>query len=541
LLNEFTVFSVLVTASKHAGEYRVTSDNHTAGQTLPEGDEMDINLSSGMIHERDAGAITVGLFEDAQPEGAIAGVDQALNGAISNLIESGDISGKNGETTVLYPHGAIPTRRVIVVGLGKEKNWNLEAARQAAATGIKKARAVKAKTVISALYSSDGLNAEKTAQAMAEGILMALYSYHGQKSEKAPEAFPHEIEFLLADEDGMAAARAGIDAGKALAEGAILARDLVNLPPNICTPVYLAQTAQEIAETVGLKVEVLGRKQMEALGMGALLAVAQGTDTPPRFIILEHNAGRAGELETVVLAGKGITFDTGGYNLKPGEGMAHMKLDMAGGAAVLGAMRAIGALDIPLHVVGLVPASDNMIGSHAYRPQEVITASNGVTIEVISTDAEGRMLLADALVFAKKYNPAAVVDIATLTGAKVVALGSVAAGLFSTDDTLKDVLIAAGEAAAEKLWLLPLFPEYEKTIKSDTADIKNTPGKRGAGVGASATFLKHFVDYPAWAHVDMAGMASVNKMFAPSYAPKEGATGFGARLLAEFVREWARK
>ncbi len=239
----------------------------------------------------------------------------------------------------------------------------------------------------------------------------------------------------------------------------------------------------------------------------------------------------------MVLVGKGVTFDTGGYNIKTGEGMSTMKGDMAGGAAVIGTLRAVAGLDVPLHVVGLVPTSDNMIGSHAYRPSEVITASNGVTIEIISTDAEGRLLLADALVYAGRYQPSAVVDIATLTGSCVTALGQgVAAGLFSTDDRLRDALMDAGTNTAEKLWPLPLFPEYDKTIESNTADIKNSGGARG-GVGTSAMFLKHFTDYPAWAHIDMAGMM-FDALDTP-YSPK-GATGYGVRLLTEFVRGWAK-
>jgi leucyl aminopeptidase len=286
-----------------------------------------------------------------------------------------------------------------------------------------------------------------------------------------------------------------------------------------------------------LRIQVLEEEQMTSLDMGALLAVAQGSDTPPRLIILEHNADRATELDTIVLIGKGVTFDTGGYSLKSREGMVTMKSDMAGAAAVIGAMQAIGALDVPLHVVGLAPAADNMISGRAYRPSEVVTASNGVTIEIISTDAEGRMLLADALVYAKRFNPTAVVDIATLTGTCAAALGKAAAGLFSTDDGLRDVLLSAADASAEKLWPLPLYPEYEKTIKSETADIKNSGGRFG-GIGSSATFLKHFVDYPAWAHIDMAGVA-LDAEDNP-YAPGKGATGFGVRLMVEFVRRWNR-
>jgi leucyl aminopeptidase len=251
---------------------------------------------------------------------------------------------------------------------------------------------------------------------------------------------------------------------------------------------------------------------------------------------MQQNAGRAAELDTLVLVGKGITFDTGGYNVKSADGMGTMKADMAGAAAVIGAMRAIGGLNLPLHVVGLAPAIDNMISGHAYRQQEVVTASNGVTIEIGNTDAEGRMLLADALVYAGRYEPAAVVDIATLTGACARAMGMQAACLFSTDDALRDRLVAASDASAEKVWPMPLFPEYEKTIESQTADIKNTGGPRG-GVGSSATFLKRFVDYPAWAHLDMAGLA-LDAQDNP-YVPGKGATGYGVRLLTAFARQWA--
>jgi leucyl aminopeptidase len=272
--------------------------------------------------------------------------------------------------------------------------------------------------------------------------------------------------------------------------------------------------------------------------MGALLAVAQGSETPPCFIIMEHNADRAQELDTLVLVGKGVTFDTGGYSLKPKDSMIGMKADMGGGAAVIGAMQTVALLDLPLHVVGLVPAADNMISGRAYRPQDVIRASNGKTIEIISTDAEGRMLLADALVYARRHDPAAVVDIATLTGSCVVALGHAAAGLFSTDDELRDLLMASGEAAQERVWPLPLYPEYAKALESDTADMKNSGGRNG--VGTSAMFLKNFVDYPKWAHIDMAGM-SLSTGGDVAYIPAKGATGYGSRLLAGFVDQWTQR
>jgi len=499
---------------------------------------MDVKLTPGAIQASDADAIIVNLFEGVEPGGATKAVDQALDGAIGELIEGGDFSGQAGQIAVLYPRGAIPAQRVILVGLGLREEFNVDVVRRTAARAIQQARDLKAGRTATILHGAGagGLPIKEAAQAITEGSLLGLYDYRGQKTGDAPELFPKSLELVIFDEGDVPAAQQGADAGVAIAAGAVLARDLVNLPPNICTPAYMAQAAAEVAEKVGLRIEVLERKQMEALKMGALLAVAQGSDTPPRFIILEHNGDRAGELDSIVLAGKGVTFDTGGYSLKSGEGMGTMKADMAGAAAVIGAMYAIGALDVDLHVVGLVPAADNMIGSHAYRPQEVVTASNGVTIEINSTDAEGRMLLADALVYAARFEPAAVIDIATLTGACATALGGAAAGLFSSDDGLRDALLAAADVTAEKLWPLPLFPEYEKTLESQTADIKNNGGKR-TGVGSSATFLKHFVSYPAWAHVDMAGLALEAKD--NPYVPGKGATGFGARLLTEFVRRAA--
>lgn len=492
---------------------------------------MDIQAVSGSLESSSADAIIVSLFEGAELSSAAQVLDTALNGAISELTSAGDFSGKAGQVALLYTRGSIPAKRVLLVGLGKQETFTVDAARRAAASAILKARDLKVNHVATVLHGAgNGLSTSDAAQAVTEGTLLALYKYHGQKTSDKPDALPAKLDLL----DGEAGD--GIKAGMAVAAGVQVARDLVNLPPNICTPEYMATVATELAGMVGLKVEVLERPQMETLKMGALLGVAQGSDTPPRFIILEHNAGRD-DLPTVALCGKGVTFDTGGYDIKTSEGMSTMKGDMGGGAAVIGAMGAIAGLGLPVHVVGLIPATDNMISGHAFRSQEVLTASNGVTIEITSTDAEGRLILADALVYAARYKPSAVIDIATLTGAAVIALGQgVASALFSTDDRLRDTLVAAGTDVAEKVWPMPLFPEYERALESNTADLKNTGGRFG-GVGTSATFLKHFVDFPAWGHVDMAGM-EFNAPDVP-YTPK-GATGYGVRLLTEFVKRWGK-
>lgn len=501
---------------------------------------MDIKTQVGIITETSADTIVSFLLQDNTHFGsATQAVDTALNGLLSDLIETGEFTGKSGQTTVLYPRDLMTAKRVILVGLGEADKFSAEMLRRAIAVGMKKARELYAKQVVTVAARADNTDfaIQNSAQAITEGALLGLYTYHGQKSDDAPEDTLESLTIIASDDEYRNNAQAGIDAGLAFAQGAILARDLVNLPPNICTPVYLAQRATEMAQSAGLKVQVLEEGQMRALKMGALLAVAQGSKAPPRFIILEHNANKAKDLPTVVLVGKGVTFDTGGYSLKTRDGMVGMKSDMGGGGAVIGAMLTVAKLDVPLHVVGLIPTADNMVDGGAYRPQEVITASNGKTIEVISTDAEGRMLLADALVYAKRYDPSAVVDIATLTGSCVVALGQASAGFFSTDDTVTATLKSAGDSKHERVWQLPLFEDYAKTLESDTADFKNTGGRMG-GVGSSAMFLKNFVDYPAWAHVDMAGM--VKDLPDNPYLPI-GASGYGARLLAEFARQWAQK
>lgn len=505
---------------------------------------MDVRTKVQPIVESNADTLIVYVYENNREFGQrTAAVNEAIDGMLLDLMEGGDFSGKDGEVAVVYPRGtALQARRVIVVGLGKQEDFSADQLRRVAARGLQKARDLKAAQVATFLSGTNkgGLSNAESAQAITEGSLLGLYTYRGQKTDDTPitEELPEVLELLTGDDAEHAEAETGLARGRAFAKGTILARDLVNLPPNICTPAYLAGRAEEMAKAAGLKCEIFEEQQIKALKMGALLGVAQGSVERPRFIVMEHNADNADQLNTVVLVGKGVTFDTGGYSLKSRDGMIGMKADMGGGAAVIGAMRTIAALNVPLHVVGLVPASDNMISGGAYRPQEVLTASNGKTIEIISTDAEGRLLLADALVYAKRYEPAVVVDIATLTGSMVVALGNAAAGVFSIDATLRDTIVAAADTTGERIWPMPIYPEYAKSIESQTADMKNSGGRAG-GAGVAAAFLKNFVDYPAWAHIDMAGMmldAEGNP-----YIPVKGGTGYGARLLAQSVLNWSEK
>jgi len=497
---------------------------------------INIQVTQGDIQNSTADTIIVNLFEGVmQPAGATGAVDQALHGMIRDLIAGGDFAGRKGETAVLYPQGLISARRVIVVGLGQPELFDLEQSRQAAAAAIRRAREIGSDHVATIVHGAGigDLSLAPAAQATAEASLLALYRYQAQRAE---ETSPHEISALTIvehDPQRIETIQQAVAVAQAVAAGVSLARDLANMPPNVATPSRMAKFATAVAAGHGLDIIVGGRGWARKHHMGAFLAVAKGAGEKPKFIVLEHN-GQRDDLPTIVLVGKGITFDTGGISLKPPPGMGAMKYDMSGAAAVLGTMKAVGMLDLPLHVIGIAPCTENMPDADAYHPADIITAGNGKTIEIISTDAEGRMVLADGLVYAQRFAPDAVVDIATLTGSCVIALGEgIAAGLFSTDEVLRDKLIAAGQATHERVWPLPLYNDYRETIKSDVADMKNSGGRTG-GVGTSAIFLREFTDYP-WAHIDMAGMMANEKE--GGYLAR-GSIGFGVRLLVEFLRNW---
>jgi leucyl aminopeptidase len=500
---------------------------------------MNVGVKKGSIQESSADTIVVNLFEGVTiPGGATGAVDSALEGAVSELIANGDLTGAAGEVGVLYPRGAIPAKRVLVVGLGKSDGLVLEAVRKAAATAIKRAGELGAVHVATIVHGAGiaGLPVGPSAQATAIGSLLAAYEFDADKKKDEGKKPISSLTLVDIDETKISACEEGAAAAEAIAKGVYLARDLVNMPPNVATPTKMAAEAREIAQDFGMKITIGGRKWAAKRDMGAFLAVAKGAGEEPKFIILEHNADRE-DLDTIVLVGKGITFDTGGISIKPSQRMEIMKSDMAGAAAVLGTMEAVGRLDLPLRIIGITPCTENMPDADAYHPADVIKASNGKTIEIISTDAEGRMVLADGLVYAKRYDPKAVIDLATLTGACVVALGlGMSAGLFSNQNSLRDALVAASEPTHERVWSLPLWDEYREAIKSDVADMKNSGGRMG-GVATSAIFLREFTDYP-WAHLDIAGMALSEKT--RGYINR-GGTGFGVRLLVEFLRNWQSK
>jgi leucyl aminopeptidase len=499
---------------------------------------MKLNVVQGNIQESTADTLIVNLFEGAtKPDGGSGAIDRALGGAISEMIASGDLRGKQDEVGVVYPRGMIPAKRVLVVGLGKKEELNLEGVRRAAAVAIKRARELNAKDVATIVHGAGagGMRLSEAAQATTEGSMLGLYRYEALKHSEESRNEIQSLTFIELDKEKVAEVEKGIRTAETIVSGVLLTRDLVNMPPNIATPSKLATVAEGIAESYGMKITVGDREWASERGMGGYLAVAKGAGESPKFIVLEHNSERT-DADTIVIVGKGITFDSGGVSLKPSEKMEEMKSDMAGAAAILGTMKVVGMMKLPLRVIGLAPCTENMPDGTAYHPADVITASNGKTIEIISTDAEGRMALADALVYAKQYKPQAVIDLATLTGACVIALGEgVAAGLFCTDDWLRDRLVSSADATHERLWPMPLWDDYKEKIKSDVADLKNSGGRSG-GVGTSAVFLKEFTEYP-WAHIDIAGMALLAKKDESPYVPA-GGSGYGVRLLVEFLRNW---
>ena len=381
---------------------------------------MEIRVKQGSITDERVDLIIVNLFRDVtEPGGATGSVDAALDGAVRDVIAAGDFTGKAGETLLLYTHDALPAPRVLIVGLGEPGKFGPAAARNAAATAVRKARDLGAQTIASVVHGAGagGLAMEAAAQMLAEGTLLGTYRFQGYRSAVPHDWKPDPEIFMVVEASAqrLAACQAGVARGIAIATGVLLARDLVNEPANHMTPATVAGVATELADELGLKVEVLDQEQMAVLGMGILLAVAAASEQPPRFVILEHNAGRE-DLPVVVLVGKGVTFDSGGISIKPAEDMWRMKDDMAGGAAVLGAMTVAARLDLPLHVVGLVPLAENLPGGRAQKPGDVFTGMTGKTMEVISTDAEGRMLLADTVAYAGRFKPTAVVDIANSDG-----------------------------------------------------------------------------------------------------------------------------
>jgi leucyl aminopeptidase len=488
-------------------------------------------FETAVVQAKPAGYETP-LLALALPRGtlpaSLSSLDHEAGGAINRVLASGDFTGKKDETTIIYPSG--PASRILLVGLGKVEEIDRASIRRAASVAAKRARTLG---VPRAAFHLPGellnkVTPAETGQAVAEGLAQGAWQYTEMKRREDDDRKPplERIDIVAADAHNQM--RDGHRIGVAIGVGQTFARGIQVLPGNICTPTYLANTARELAQRYGFVCTILDKAAITKEKMGALLSVAQGSAEEPRFIALEYQGSDA---PPIVLVGKGVTFDTGGISIKPAQNMEDMKYDMSGAAAVLGTLEAVGRLKPKVHVVGLVPSTENMPSGTAVKPGDVVTSHLGKTIEVINTDAEGRLILCDALSYARRYRPAAVIDIATLTGAIVVALGHAAVGVMGSDEKLVQEVRTAGERAGERVWPLPLWEDYRDLMKSDIADVKNSGG-RPAGSISAGWFLREFVDGFPWAHLDIAGTAYTDR---DEPTRVKGPTGIGVRLFTEFV------
>ena len=499
---------------------------------------MEIRVRAGDIVKARVDAVVVNLFEGTKrPGGATAAVDRALGGAITRLIGDGEIRGAKGELTLIHTLGKIAPARVAVLGLGKARELSAETVRWVMGDAARTLRRIGARRVATVLHGAGtgGLAVEQAARAITEGAILGLYTFNKYQWAGKSRRDPELVTILERDRSKLQEMQRGIDIGKVLAESTCLARDMVNEPANHMAPADMAKVAQEIGASGGLEVTVLDREEMERLGMGALLGVARGSAQPPRFIIMQYRGDPEHPDKVLGLVGKGVTFDTGGISLKPAAGMAAMKTDMAGGASVIASLRAISLLKPRINVAGLVPAAENMPSSTAQKPGDIVTALNGKTIEVDNTDAEGRLLLADALSYGRKIGLKPMLDVATLTGAMSTTLGEVCTGGFTNHQPTMNRLLKSAAATGEKLWQLPMYEEFKAQNRSDVADVKNTGG-RVAGSITAAWFLAEFSESTPWVHLDIAGTArsGSTKGFLV-----RGASGIAVRTLLQFVLDSA--
>ena len=494
---------------------------------------MKVTAVTGDITKVACDAIIINLFEGTkQPGGATAAVDKALGGAISKMLKSGEIKGKQGETTLIHSMGKIKAAKVLVLGLGKKEALNPNVIRNAVAEACRYLRKASTKDIATIVHGAGagGIAPEVSAQAITEGAMLGTYTFRRHKSKKDENGDINKLSIVTTDNKALPKLKKGIDVGRILSDATILARDLDNEPSNYMTPTDLANAAKKVADEFRLECTIFEKKEIAKMGMGGLLGVACGSTQPPKLIVLKYR-GNKNSKRAIGLVGKGITFDSGGISIKPSEGMGEMKGDMAGGAAVISAMRAIAELKPKVNVTAIVPATENMPSGCACKPGDVLKASNGKTIEVVNTDAEGRIILADALSYARKLGLSPVIDIATLTGACHVALGGHYSGGFTNDQKLIEKVIAAGKEAGERIWQMPMHDDYKESNKSDVADVKNSGGRYGGAITA-AQFLHEFIEDTPWVHIDIAGTSTSDK---DKGVVVKGETGVIVRTLVNFV------
>ncbi|HEX2668790.1 MAG TPA: leucyl aminopeptidase [Gammaproteobacteria bacterium] len=494
---------------------------------------MQFSLKSAAAESLATPCLIVGLFEGGKLPASAHALDQASHGYLSKVAKSGAIEGRAGQAQLLFDVPKAAAERVLLVGLGKEKDFGLRAYRKATVKAARTLSEAGVKEAVSTLPLLDVKDADaywlvRHAVEAAEEAGYRFDQFKGQSKDK-PRPALQKLTLLVGRDHGKAAEE-GLRAGSAIAAGVALTKNLGNLPPNVCTPSYLADEARRLAKGSKLKVTVLEAAQMKKLGMGALLAVASGSHQPPKMIIMEYHGGPKGQ-KPHVLVGKGVTFDTGGISIKPAQSMDEMKFDMCGAASVFGTLKAVMAMGLKMNVVGIVPSAENMPGGNAARPGDIVSTMSGQTVEILNTDAEGRLILCEALTYAERFKPATVVDIATLTGACVIALGNVVSGLLGNNERLVQGLKAAGEKAEDRAWQLPLYEDYQESLKSNFADFANIGG-REAGAITAACFLSRFTKNLAWAHLDVAGTAWKG-------GGEKGASGRPVPLLVQHLLDQA--
>ncbi|MGA2316448.1 MAG: leucyl aminopeptidase [Thermodesulfobacteriota bacterium] len=495
---------------------------------------MDIKVKKGRPEKFPCELLLLFSFEfPEQLEGPIQNVDLEWKGFISMLMKQGDFKGELFECRLFYTQGALPAKRVLLTGLGKKGEFDIEKWRGAASKAGQFIRNSGIKQFVFPIKKFDGHSEEGLAESFVTGLLLGVYQFNEFKTLERDKIKEIGEVILLGEKDEeIKWIGDGLRTGEIISEAVYMARDLVNGPSNQVTPTVLAEKAQQIAKDYGVEIQVFEVSQAEAMGMGAFVAVAKGSQEPGKFIVLEYNKGKG--LDTIALVGKGITFDSGGISIKPSENMDRMKDDMSGAAAVLATMQVASKLQLPFHLVGIMPATENLPSGKAYKPGDILKTLSGQTVEVISTDAEGRLILSDALTYSLRYQPKAIIDLATLTGACVIALGDFVIGLFGNDESLLKRIEEASSKTGEKVWRLPLWDEYFEYLKSDAADFRNV-GTRAAGAIIGAIFLSKFVEKVPWVHLDIAGPASIEKE--RPYIPR-GGTGAGVRLLVQLLRNW---
>jgi leucyl aminopeptidase len=510
---------------------------------LAEGD-VEVRVQPAGITDIETPLLVVNLFEGVtEPGGATGAIDTALDGQISRLIADGEICGEPATITIIHNPGSngLKARRVAVVGLGPRDAFDLEVARIAAATAARQAEMLRVQSFATIAHGAGvgGLEPDEACRVTVEASLLALYRYDEFKEATRRPRFVRELVVIERDSDRARQFEAIVARARTTCDAVSRARDLSVGPGNVVTPTYLAERAREVAQRHGLDVLVWGKDELQAHGMRGILAVNQGSSQPPTFVAIRYQAPDAVRAKTLAVVGKGITFDSGGISIKPADHMEYMRHDMSGAATVIGFLDLAAATELPVNVLGVFAATENLPSGSAYKPGDVFRAYNGRTMEIVNTDAEGRVTLSDALAYAAEQKPDAIIDFATLTGACVVALGNHASGLMTEDDQLADLLVRAGELSGDRVWRLPLWKVYKEQIKTVMADVKNTGGRR-AGAITAAHFLREFVGDVPWAHLDIAGTAYTDpdQQYIPPYHPRYGATGFGVRLMWHFCQLW---